>query len=199
MPAPADQDLFNSFGEDFVYGSESSFYRVLHQAGQCQRRGRAWRPLEPWSVPCLRADCPNPVWSWDIIYLPTTVWGVWLFLYLVINVWSRKVVAWDVTEVESADIAVARMQRALSERYCRRKGFGVNQAPQQPLILPSDNGNAMRSATLEARLEELGVLRSFSRPHVSNHNPYSVFLFRTVKYRPDYANRPFDSKAEACE
>jgi hypothetical protein len=67
------------------------------------------------------------------------------------------------------------------------------------LILHADNGNAMRAATLESRLEELGVLRSFSRPRVSNDNPYSESLFRTVKFRPDYPSRPFDSKAEACE
>jgi transposase InsO family protein len=140
------------------------------------------------------------VWSWDITYLPTTVRGVWLYLYLVIDVWSRKVVAWVVAEVESADIAAALVQRAcLRERYFRPKGFGANQDPQQPLILHADNGNAMRGATLEARLEELGVLRSFSRPRVSNDNPYSESLFRTVKYRPDYPSRPFGSKGEACE
>jgi putative transposase len=101
VPALADQGLYNSSGEDFVYGSESSFYRVLHQAGQCHRRGRARLPQEPRSVPRLRADGPNQVWSWDISFLPTTVRGVWLYLYLVIDVRSRKVVAWDVAEVES--------------------------------------------------------------------------------------------------
>jgi len=90
---------------------------------------------------------------------------VWLYLYLVIDVWSRKVVAWDVAEVESAEIA-------------------------PPLILHADNGTAMRAATLESRLEELGVLRSFSRPRVSNDNPYSESLFLPVKYRPDYPTTP---------
>ena len=192
VPALADQGLY--------IGSESSFYRVLHQAGQCHRRGRARLPQEPRSVPRLMADRPNAVWSWDITYLPTTVRGVWLYLYLVVDVWSRKVVAWDVAEVESADIAAELVQRAcLKERYRRPRGFGANQPPQQPLILHADNGNAMRAATLEARLEELGVLRSFSRPRVSNDNPYSESLFRTLKYRPDYPSRPFASKNEACE
>jgi transposase InsO family protein len=151
-------------------------------------------------VPRLRADGPNQLWSWDITYLPTTVRGVWLYLYLVIDVWSRKVVAWDVAEVESAEIAAELVQRAcLKERYCRPRGFGSRQSQQPPLILHADNGNAMRAATLESRLEELGVLRSFSRPRVSNDNPYSESLFRTVKFRPDYPSRPFDSKAEACE
>jgi len=81
VPALADQKLF--------IGSESSFYRVLHQAGQCNRRGRARLPQEPRSVPRLRADGPNKVWSWDISFLPTTVRDVWLYLYLVVEVWRR--------------------------------------------------------------------------------------------------------------
>jgi len=192
VPALADQGLY--------IGSESSFYRVLHQAGQCNRRGRARLPQEPRSVPRLRADGPNQVWSWDITYLPTTVRGVWLYLYLVVDVWSRKVVAWDVAEVESAEIAADLVQRAcLKERYHRPRGFGGHQPQQKPLILHADNGNAMRAATLESRLEEMGVLRSFSRPRVSNDNPYSESLFRTVKYRPDYPSRPFASKHDACQ
>ena len=81
VPALADQGHY--------IGSESSFYRVLHQAGQCQRRGRARPPQASRTVPRLRADGPNQLWSWDITYLPTTVRGVWLYLYLVIDVWSR--------------------------------------------------------------------------------------------------------------
>jgi transposase InsO family protein len=145
------------------------------------------------------ADGPNQVWSWDISFLPTTVRGVWLYLYLVVDVWSRKVVAWDVAEVESAEIAADLVKRAcLKERYRRPSSFGSHQY-HQPLILHADNGNAMRGATLESRLEEMGVLRSFSSPRVSSDNPYSESLFRTVKYRPDYPNRPFASKDEACE
>jgi transposase InsO family protein len=192
VPALADQGLY--------IGSESSFYRVLHQAGQCHRRGRARLPQEPRSVPRLMADGPNQVWCWDITYLPTTVRGVWLYLYLMIDVWSRKVVAWDVAEAESAEIAADLVQRAcLKERYHRPSGFGSRQCQPPPLVLHADNGNAMRGATLESRLEEMGVLRSFSRPRVSNDNPYSESLFRTVKYRPDYPSRPFASKGEACE
>ncbi len=67
------------------------------------------------------------------------------------------------------------------------------------MVLHADNGNAMRAATLESRLEELGVLRSFSRPRVSNDNPYSESLFRTAKYRSDYQSRPFTSKETACQ
>ena len=117
VPALADQGIF--------VGSESSFYRVLHAYGQVHRRGRARPPQEPRPVPRLRAAGPNQVWSWDITYLPTTMRGIWLYLYLVIDVWSRKVVAWDVAEVESAEIAADLVQRAcLKERYHRLSGFG---------------------------------------------------------------------------
>ena len=183
VPILADRGLY--------IGSERSFYRVLHAHGQAHRRGRARPPQEPRTVPRLEAKGPNQVWSWDITYLPTSVRGVWLYLYLVIDVWSRKAVAWDVAEREDPKIAADLVSRAcLRERISRRR--------HQPLILHADNGNAMRAATLETRLEELGVLRSFSRPRVSNDNPYSESLFRTVKYRPDYPRRPFRSKDDAC-
>ena len=183
VPALADRGLY--------IGSERSFYRVLHAHGQAHRRGRARPPQAPRPVPRLQARGPNQLWSWDITYLPTSVRGVWLYLYLVIDVWSRKIVAWDVADREDAQIAADLVGRA-----CLRER--ISKGRRQPLILHADNGNAMRAATLEARLEELGVLRSFSRPRVSNDNPYSESLFRTVKYRPDYPRRPFRSQAEAC-
>lgn len=76
-------------------GSERSFYRVLHAEGQLHLRGRARLPQEARPVPRLRATGPNQVWSWDISYIPTSVKGIWLYLYLVVDIWSRKVVAWD--------------------------------------------------------------------------------------------------------
>ncbi len=156
VPALADHGLY--------IGSESSFYRVLHQAGQCHRRGLARLPQEARSVPRLRADRPNAVWPWDITYLPTTVRGIWLYLYLVVDVWSRKVVAWDVDEREDPAIAADLVSRA-----CLRER--ISKGRKQPLVLHADNGYAMRAAILESRLEELGVLRSFSRPRVSNDTP----------------------------
>ena len=172
MPALADQGLY--------IGSESSYYRTLHEAGQCHRRGRARLPQDARSVPRLRAHRPNAVWSWDIIYLPTTVRVIGPYHYLLVDVWSRKVVAWDVAEVESAELAADLVQQAcIKERYRRPNDLGRNQG-HQPLILHADNGNAMHAATLESRLEELGMLRSFSRRKVSNENPYYESLFRTV-------------------
>lgn len=85
MPVLADRGLF--------IGYERSYYRVMHVHGQAHRRGRARLAQVPWPVPRLRADRSNQVWSWDITYLPTKVRGAWLLLYLVIDIWSRKVVA----------------------------------------------------------------------------------------------------------
>jgi len=101
-------------------------------------------------------------------------------------------VAWDVAEREDPAIAADLVSRA-----CLRER--ISKGRRQPLILHADNGNAMRAATLESRLEELGVLRSFSRPRVSNDNPYSESLFRTAKYQPDYPSRPFTSQEAACQ
>ena len=94
-------------------GSERSFYRVLHVHGQLNRRGRAQLLQEARPVPRLRADGPNQVWSWDISYLPTSVKGIWLYLYLVVDIWSRKVVAWDVEQSESAELAAQLVTGAL--------------------------------------------------------------------------------------
>jgi len=126
-------------------------YRVLHCHGQANRRGRARPPQEPRPVPRLRADGPNQVWSWDITYLPTTVRGVWLYLYLVIDIWSRKVVAWDVAEREDPAIA-----EDLVSRACLRERISKGQ--RQPLaqskalvtidkVLASTGGGLDQSAT----------------------------------------------------
>ncbi len=172
--------------------SVNSFYRVLHAHKQVQRRGRARPPQAPRPVPRRRADGPNQLGSWDIIYLPTGVRGVWLYLYLMVDVWSRKIVAWDVHDREEAELAAELISRAcLRERISKRR--------QRQLILHADNACAMRSGTLETRLEELGVQRSFSRQRVSNDNLFSEVLFRMAKYRPDYPSRPFASHEEACQ
>jgi len=154
--------------------------------GESRTSGSEGGPGKPNSRKAGRAPRSDPY-----TYLPTSVRGVWLYLYLVIDVWSRKVVAWDVAEREEAQIAADLVSRA-----CLRER--ISKSRPRPLILHADNGNAMRAATLESRLEELGVLRSFSRPRVSNDNPYSESLFSTVKYRPDYPRRPFRSQEEAC-
>lgn len=163
--------------------SESSMYRILHAAGLLKHRGRT-RPNEKKRVACAhRAEAPNRVWSWDITYLPSTVRGRFYFLYLALDIYSRKIVGWTVEETESADRAAMMLRVAL----------GAEKADPKALVLHSDNGAPMRASTLLATLRGLGILPSFSRPHVSDDNPFSEALFRTLKYRPDYPHRPFDA------
>jgi putative transposase len=163
--------------------SESTFYRVLKAENQLKHRGAA-KPAKPRSKPrALAAVAPGQLFSWDITYLPTQVMGIYLYLYLFMDIYSRKIVGWQVYETESGDLASAVMRD-----ICERENIG----PQQ-VVLHSDNGSPMKAATMLATLQALGVMPSFSRPAVSNDNPYSESLFKTLKYRPAYPRRPFVS------
>jgi len=166
--------------------SESTFYRVLRAEGQLQRRGRA-RPPAQRAPQSHRATAPNQLWSWDITYLATTVKGIFFYLYLIMDVYSRKIVGLEVFEAELAEHAATVVRRA----YLREGIAG------EPLVLHSDNGAPMKGATLLATLQKLGVMPSFSRPSVSNDNPYSEALFRTLKYVPSYPSKPFEVVEQA--
>ena len=176
-----------SLADRGVYlASESSFYRVLRSASQQHHRGRA-RQASTRVVTSHCATGPNQVWSWDITWLPSAVKGQYYYWYMMLDVFSRKIVGHEVHEVESAELAAQLMRRAsLAEGLAGRA-----------LVLHSDNGSPMKGATMLATLENLGVAASFSRPRVSNDNPYAESLFRTCKYRPDYPRRPFGSVDEA--
>jgi putative transposase len=108
-----------------------------------------------------RATSANQLWSWDITYLPTAIRGRFLRLYLVLDIWSRRVVGWDVHEREVATHAATLIQRICAESGVDPKG----------LVLHSDNGKPMRGSTMIATLQWLGIVPSFSRPHVCNDNP----------------------------
>jgi transposase InsO family protein len=161
--------------------SESTFYRILRAANQLQHR-QASRPAKPPQQPkALTATAPNQLYSWDITYLPTTIRGVFFYLYLFMDVYSRKIVGWQVYECESSDWAA----EIVRDIVCR-EGISRDQ-----VTLHSDNGGPMKGATMLATLQALGILPSFSRPAVSNDNPYSEALFKTLKYRPEYPAKPF--------
>ena len=168
-------------------GSESTLYRCLREALQLTHR-RPERPAQLRTKPrALSATAPNQLISWDITYLPTQIRGIYLYLYVFIDVFSRKIVAWQVFERECQDHA-----SAMFRDYVSRTGIAAGQ-----LTLHSDNGAPMKGATLIAALEQLGVARSLSRPSVSNDNPYSEALFRTLKYRPQYPVEAFPDLAAA--
>lgn len=161
--------------------SESTFYRVLREARQLSHRQKA-KPVRQIKKPrALTATGPNQIYTWDISYLPTQVKGLFLYLYLVMDIYSRKIVGWQVYEEESSALAAD-----LMTDICQREGVARHQ-----VTLHSDNGSPMKGATMLATLQELGVMPSFSRPSVSNDNPYSEALFRTLKYRPEYPEQPF--------
>jgi len=166
--------------------SESSFYRVLRSAEQLSPRGRAKAPTHQRPDP-LQASAPNQLWSWDITYLPTTVKGLFFYLYLFIDLYSRKIVGWEVYAEESAEHASSIFRKT----YLREGIAG------QELTLHSDNGSPMKGATMLGTLHKLGVATSFSRPSVSNDNAYSEAMFRTMKYHSGYPDKPFDSLEEA--
>jgi putative transposase len=178
VPILADSGLY--------VASESSFYRILRKNRQLAHRGKAKPRTHARPREC-RADGANQVWSWDITYLASPIRGMFYYLYLVVDVWSRKIVGWTVQEVESPELAAVLIQEAVE-----REG-----ADPTCLVLHSDNGGPMKGATLVATLERLGIHASFSRPHVSDDNPYSEALFRTLKGRPEYPNGPFQSMEKA--
>jgi putative transposase len=163
--------------------SESTFYRIIKAEGQLVHRG-AERPAQRRHKPrALCATAPNQLFSWDITYLPTPVKGIYFYLYLFMDIFSRKIVGWQIYDAESSERAGEVMRD-----ICVRENIAPNQ-----VVLHSDNGSPMKGATMLATLQALGVAPSFSRPAVSNDNPYSESLFKTLKYRPDYPRQAFES------
>lgn len=172
--------------EDRYLASESTLYRILRAEKQLAHRGRAKAATNKRPEPVV-ATAPNQLWSWDITYMGTTVKGLFFYLYLIMDVFSRKIVGWEVYAEESADHAAKTFRKA----YLREGIAG------RPLMLHSDNGSPMKGATMLGTLQKLGVMPSFSRPSVSNDNPYSEALFKTLKYHPGLPDKPFDTLDEA--
>lgn len=173
--------------EGIYIASESSFYRVLRAYGQNHHRGQAAPPRKVSKPRAWAAPAPNRVWSWDITYLPTAVRGEFYRLYMVVDVYSRLITGWELHREELAVHAAD-----LVDKACLRHRVARGQ-----LILHADNGGPMKGATMLATLQKLGVVPSFSRPSVSNDNPYSESLFKTLKYTPAYPAKPFKSLDEA--
>ena len=167
--------------------SESTIYRVLKDHKQSTHR-QAAHPKNPSKKPLpLIATEPNQIYSWDITYLPTSVKGMFFYLYLVMDIYSRKIVGWQVYEEETSALAAD-----LMTDICRREHIQRHQ-----VTLHSDNGSPMKGATMLSTLQVLGVMPSYSRPSVSNDNPYSESMFRTLKYRPEYPDNGFENLSSA--
>lgn len=167
-------------------GSESSFYNVLKERKLLAHRGKSKKAV--YNKPeALVAKCANQIWSWDITYLRGSIRGSFYYLYMFMDIFSRKIVGWEVHENESMD-----KSSALVAKICMEENIN----PQQ-LVLHADNGGSMKGATMLATLQKLGVVPSFSRPQVSDDNPFSESLFKTLKYCPQYPSAEFSSLSEA--
>lgn len=178
IPKLADQGLY--------IASESTLYRLLREEKMLAHRGRA-KPRKRSKPDEHVAAGPCQVMSWDITYLKTVVAGTYLYLYMMVDIFSRKIMAWRVHTEESMEHSAE-----LLVEMCDAHGLDP-----EGLVLHSDNGGPMKGSTMLATMQRLGIVPSFSRPRVSDDNPFSEALFRTMKYAPQFPSRPFESVADA--
>ena len=175
VPALADEGIY--------IASESSFHRVLRAHGQMNRRGRAQPPRTSRPPTTHIATRPGEVWCWDVTFLPAQIQGCWFYFYLILDLYSRKIVGFEVHDTDSAEHAAHLARRtALAE--------GVHAKPVRP-VLHGDNGATLKATTVLAMLHWLGIEPSYSRPRVSDDNAFAEALFRTAKYRPEFPLKGF--------
>jgi transposase InsO family protein len=175
VPALADEGVY--------IASESSFHRVPRAHEQMHRRGRARPPRRSRPPTTHIATRPGAVWCWDVTFLPATVQGRWFYLYLILDLHSREIVGFEVHDTDSADHAAHLAWRTAL-------GEGVRAMPVRP-VPHGDNGASLKGTTVLAMSHWLGIEPSYSRPRVSDDNPYAEALFRTAKYRPEFPVKGF--------
>jgi transposase InsO family protein len=181
VPALADEGVY--------IASEASFHRVLRAHGQMNRRGRACLPRASRPPTTHIATRPGEVWCWDVTFLPAAVQGRWFYLYLILDLYSRKIVGFEVHDSDTAEHAAHLARRtALAE--------GVHARPVRP-VLHGDNGATLKATTVLAMLNWLGIKPSYSRPRVSDDNSFAEAVFRTAKYRPEFPAKGFADLEEA--
>jgi putative transposase len=191
----ADQPPREAYAELLEEGtyvaSIRTMYRLLAEQGESRER-RNQRAPRHFPVPSVAATAPNQVWTWDISKLPTLQAGIFLNLYVILDLWSRYVVAWMIAERENSALAKQLFAEAITR-------YGVD---PDVLTVHMDRGAPMTSLGFAELLGALRVERSYSRPRVSNDNPHSESLFKTAKYQPDYPARfhgPRDARAWATD
>lgn len=178
VPRLADQGIY--------LASESTVYRVLEAEGQNTHR-QPTKPRTSHKPEERVADGPGQLLCWDITYLPSTVRGAFFYLYLFLDVWSRKIVGWGVHHEQCADFAAKVLKTTCDNLQTTTEG----------VVLHADNGKAMKGSTMLAAMQWLGIIPSFSRPHVSDDNPFVEAIFRTLKYRPGMAGMRFETVQDA--
>lgn len=158
--------------------SVRTFYRILLAMDELRER-RAQRRHPPATKPSLTAQSPNEVWTWDITKLAGPVAGVFYYVYVLLDLFSRYVVGWMVAERENGPLAAAFLQQTIAHRA----------VDASALVVHNDRGSPMTSHSFVQLCAQLGVTQSYSRPRVSDDNPYSEAQFKTLKYQPDYPER----------
>lgn len=171
--------------------SESTMYRVLHEYEQQHHRGRQQAPQRKRLPTTHQASAPNLLWCWDISWLPGPARGTWWYLYLIMDVFSRKIVGYEVYESEAGELAAELVQKACWREHLTDR--------HKPLVLHSDNGSPMKASTFLEKLYDLDITPSYSRPRVSNANAFAESACKTLKYRPGFPVNGFATLIEARE
>lgn len=174
VPKLADKGIF--------IASESTFYRILKSESLTAHRGHS-KPRVVAKPMAYEAVRPNQIYSWDITYLQSCVRGQFYYLYLFLDIFSKKIVGWNIHATQESNLSAV-----LLEEICANEKINKHQ-----LVIHADNGGPMKGATMLATMQKLCVVPSFSRPSVSNDNPYSESLFKTLKYCPIFPSKPFES------
>lgn len=183
---PTEQVIVRLADEGIYVCSERSLDRILHKRNQAKHRQRA-KPAENAKPREYVANGPRQVMTWDITYLPGPVRGQFFYLYMFLDVWSRRIMGWQVRDTEESDLAAQLLTRICTEHKLQHTDA----------VLHSDNGAAMKGSTMLATMRALGIAASFSRPGVSDDNAHVEALFRTLKYRANYPTRGFESIEKA--
>jgi transposase InsO family protein len=181
---PPAQIVVRLADEGRYLASERTMYRLLADEQESSRRDNMRAPVAR-SPRRHIATAPNQVWCWDITLVPRTIKGAFFHVYVVIDLFSRRLMGFEVRENESADAAAQLVRRICAE----------TKVDSTQLVLHSDNGGAMKGRTMLDTLRWLGITQSFSRPYVSDDNAYAEALFKTLKYRPGTPAR-FDEISE---
>ena len=168
--------------------STSTMYRLLRKENLLEHRRRSKRPTKIERIETI-ATKPNQVWCWDITFLRTPISGRYLKLYMYMDIFSRKILGWEIHENEKEQTSIQLFLKILESEGISGEGLRVH----------NDNGSTMRGSMFVDKLKLLGVIQSCSRPNVSNDNPFSEALFKTMKYRPEYPYGPFRSIERARE
>jgi putative transposase len=164
--------------EGVYYCSIRTMYRILEQNGEVHERRQQLRH-PAYQKPELLAEGPNQVWSWDITKLMGPSKWSYFYLYVILDIFSRRVVGWCVADAETATLFKPLFDDAIEK----------HNVPPGQLTLHADRGGPMKAKATAFLLADLGVTRSHNRPHTSNDNPFSESHFKTLKYQPRFPKR----------